>query len=47
MEKFIFKFMYNKEVDKIGVIADNYDEALKKAKKWAEDRDVDIKIIEE
>lgn len=39
--------MYKNEIDKMAVVANSYEEGLKKAKEWAASRDVTITIVEE
>lgn len=47
MDRFYFKFKHKDDIKEMGVMANNYEEGLKKAKKWAKERDIEIKIIEE
>lgn len=47
MNRYTFKFIFREQLDKMAVQAENYEEALKKAKEWAEERPFDIEIIEE
>lgn len=47
MNKYLFQFIYKEQLDKMEVRAESYEEALQKAKDWAEERPFDIKIIEE